>query len=123
MKNAYIFAVALESVYNDYLTALEHGADAASIAGQRDNIINLAVAAGYYYTDEIKQYLTAWNDHDVTRMLYAAQVDAHNQAVEYQTEYIESVTSWDALAENTEYFESLGRKFNLLDEFRENAII
>ena len=123
MKNAYIFAVALESVYNEYITALERGADAFSLAGQRDNIINLAVAAGFYYTDEIERYLTAWNDHGLTRMLYAAQIDAHNEAVYYQAEYIENVLSWDAIAENTEYFENLGRKFNLLDEYRENAII
>ena len=49
--------------------------------------------------------------------------EARQIAVEYQTKTSQIPMSYGDIAEYQQYFEKLGKKFNLLDEFRENGII
>lgn len=108
MKNAYNFAVALEALQ------LTHTAD--------EQIIDFAVAVGYYYTDEIENYLTNWNCHTLTRMLDKARDSVRDQAIAWQIEAGE-VTDIEYLTSMCEFFEYQGKRYNLTDEFRENGII
>lgn len=45
------------------------------------------------------------------------------QAVEFQFAVIEENIAWWDVADYIDYFEERGRRFGLLREFRENAII
>ena len=107
MKNAYIHAVALEAMNNDNCN------DAL--------LVQFAVAVGYYYTDDIERYLTAWNCHELVRTLDEARAEAQEEAIEWSYKMGEE-TDLEYINDMSQTFEDLGRKFNLLDEFRENAI-
>ena len=48
---------------------------------------------------------------------------ARQQAIEWQDWLSDHSASYDGLATASEYFQNLGRRFGLLGEFRENAII
>ena len=48
---------------------------------------------------------------------------ARAEAVNYQLLKANSVLTWGAIAEYEAYFIKLGKRYGLLKEFRENAII
>ena len=48
---------------------------------------------------------------------------ARNEAMDFQASFIDNCYSYGELAEYTEYFTKLGKRYGLLKEFRENAII
>ena len=48
--------------------------------------------------------------------------EAREQAIDWQIETSEQNLSYGELAEAGEYFEKLGRRYGLLQEFRENRI-
>ena len=48
--------------------------------------------------------------------------EAREQAIDWQDEASEQNLSYGELAEAGEYFEKLGRRYGLLQEFRENGI-
>ena len=48
--------------------------------------------------------------------------EAREQAIDWQIETSEQNLSYGELAEAQEHFEKLGRRYGLLQEFRENAI-
>lgn len=48
--------------------------------------------------------------------------EAREQAIDWQYETAEQNLSYGELAEAGEYFEKLGRRYGLLQEFRENGI-
>ncbi len=49
--------------------------------------------------------------------------DARQYAIDWQKKASEENYSWGELAEFTEIFTTLGRKFGLLKEFKENGIL
>ena len=49
--------------------------------------------------------------------------EARQQAIDWQREFSERSMSWGELLEETAYFEEMGNKFNLTEEFKENGII
>ena len=48
--------------------------------------------------------------------------EAREQAIDWQIETAEQNLSYGELAEAAEHFEKLGRRYGLLQEFRENGI-
>ena len=48
---------------------------------------------------------------------------ARAEAQEWQAQFFAVVTSWEDCAKASAHFERLGRRYGLLREFRENAII
>lgn len=48
---------------------------------------------------------------------------ARGEAIDFQNDFNELVLSWYDLASYQAYFETLGRRYGLLREFRENGII
>ena len=48
---------------------------------------------------------------------------ARQKAIEWQSTFEEHNYSWDELVEWNAYFEALGKRYGLTDEFRENGII
>jgi len=57
-------------------------------------------------------------------MTYAARKEAaREQAIDWQDWLSENNVSYEGLAIATNYFEKLGRRYGLIREFRENAII
>lgn len=48
---------------------------------------------------------------------------ARNEAIEWQLSFDEHNYSWGEIAYFSDYFEKLGKRYGLLKEFRENAII
>lgn len=55
---------------------------------------------------------------------YATRKEAaREEAIDWQDWLSENSVSYEGLAIATEYFEKLGRRYGLLREFRENAII
>ena len=53
------------------------------------------------------------------------QEKARNEAIEYQFRLFdeENPISWGEIAEWTEYFRKLGKRFGLMQEFAENLIV
>lgn len=49
--------------------------------------------------------------------------EARQEAIQWQYDFNNYNYSWGELAEFQTHFEELGRRFGLLREFRENAII
>lgn len=49
------------------------------------------------------------------------KADARARAIDWQNS--QEPQSWGEIAETCDYFERLGRRYGLLREFRENAII
>lgn len=49
--------------------------------------------------------------------------EAQNIAIEWQTWQSEQTLSYLELSQWQEYFETLGDKFELIEEFRENGVI
>ena len=47
---------------------------------------------------------------------------ARQEAIDWQYEAAEKSMSWAEVAEAGNYFENLGRRYGLLQEFRENGI-
>ena len=105
MMNAYILAVALEAMG-------EHC--------ESEQIVEFATSVGYYYTDRIERYLSDWNCHDIVRLLDNERERVREEAIDYQREW-DSLDMWQ-IQHMSNYFECAGKQFNLLDEFRENAI-
>ena len=48
---------------------------------------------------------------------------ARAQAIKWQTDFSDRSKSWAAIAAEQRHFEQLARRYGLLREFRENAII
>lgn len=48
---------------------------------------------------------------------------ARAQAIEWQLEFAEHCYSYSELAHYSDYFKQVGKRYGLLKEFRENAII
>jgi hypothetical protein len=48
---------------------------------------------------------------------------AREQAIEFQMTHWDHSYSWGELAELTNHFEKLGKRYGLLKEFKENGII
>ena len=48
---------------------------------------------------------------------------ARNKAIEWQHDFSNHAYTWGELAEFTDYFRKLGKRYGLLGEFRENGII
>lgn len=48
---------------------------------------------------------------------------ARNKAIDRQRDFENHSYSWGELAEWTGYFEKLGRRYGLTEEFKENGII
>lgn len=60
----------------------------------------------------------------IGRMTYQQRKEsARQEAIEWQRETSEFSLSYDELAAAQDHFQRLGRRFGLLREFRENAII
>lgn len=49
--------------------------------------------------------------------------EARAQAIEWQTDFNNHNYTWSELSYFCEYFEKLGERFELLEEFHENGII
>lgn len=49
--------------------------------------------------------------------------EAQNAAIEWQAWASTQALSWSELLEWQDYFEQIARKFDLIDEFKENGII
>ncbi len=49
--------------------------------------------------------------------------EARQVAVDYQNWASEEILSYSELSEYSGYFETLAKKFNLIEEFKENGII
>ena len=45
-----------------------------------------------------------------------------NEAIDWQNDFCNQTYSWGELAEWGNYFENLGKRYGLLEEFRENGI-
>lgn len=59
----------------------------------------------------------------MAKMTYQQKKEqAREQAIDWQDETAEQNLSYGELAEAGEYFEKLGRRYGLLQEFRENGI-
>lgn len=59
----------------------------------------------------------------MAKMTYQQKKEqAREQAIDWQYETAEQNLSYGELAEAGEYFEKLGRRYGLLQEFRENGI-
>lgn len=57
-------------------------------------------------------------------MSYAERKEkARNEAIEWQNDFANHNYYWSELAEFSAHFETLGRRYGLLREFRENGII
>lgn len=56
-------------------------------------------------------------------LLVETQEQARDLAIEWQNWFGERSMSWGEVAEWSSAFETLGEKFDLTDEFRENGII
>lgn len=57
-------------------------------------------------------------------MSYAEKKEhARNKAIEWQSDFCNHNYSWGELAWFSDYFTKLGKKYGLIKEFRENAII
>ena len=52
-----------------------------------------------------------------------AKENARQKAMDWQTEYYNNNYSYGELAEFTEYFTKLAKRYGLTEEFRENGII
>lgn len=64
------------------------------------------------------------NESRKNRKSYAdLKETARQQAIEWQDWLSDHSASYGGLAIASEYFENLGRRFGLIQEFRENAII
>ena len=64
------------------------------------------------------------NENTKNRKRYAELKEAaRQQAIEWQDWLSDHSVSCGGLAIASEYFESLGRRYGLIQEFRENAII
>ena len=50
------------------------------------------------------------------------KIEAREQAIDWQIETSEQNLSYGELADAQEYFEKQGRRYGLLQEFRENGI-
>lgn len=50
------------------------------------------------------------------------QAEVRDEAIEWQSDFANHNYSWGELAYWSDYFETLGRRYGLLKEFRENAI-
>lgn len=48
---------------------------------------------------------------------------ARAQAIKWQADFSDRSISWEAIAAEQRHFEQLARRYGLLREFRENAII
>lgn len=48
---------------------------------------------------------------------------ARQKAIEWQADFCNHAYSWAELADWADYFERLGRRYGLLEEFRENGIL
>lgn len=60
----------------------------------------------------------------MAKRTYSQQKEAaREEAIDWQNWLSENSVSYEGLAIATEYFEKLGRRYGLLREFRENAII
>ena len=53
------------------------------------------------------------------------QIKARDEAIEYQHSLFdeENSLSWSEINERTEYFRKLGKRFGLMQEFKENMVI
>ncbi len=51
------------------------------------------------------------------------KAEARSMAIEWQMEFAEKQTSYAELYESAIFFEKIGRRYGLLREFRENAVI
>jgi hypothetical protein len=49
--------------------------------------------------------------------------EARNLAITYQSKISNEIISWGEVANYSHYFETLGKKFKLTEEFKENGII
>jgi hypothetical protein len=57
-------------------------------------------------------------------MSYAEKKEhARNKAIEWQSDFCNHNYSWGELAWFSDYFTKLGKRYGLIKEFRENAII
>ena len=106
MKNAFYHAQAMEAIEQI------HGLEQAYYYG---------IANGYYYADNIRNYLVSWNCLELVRYMDIKQGEAQDEAVRFSYEMSE-ITDFMELQERYHYFEELGKIYNLLDEFRENYI-
>lgn len=60
----------------------------------------------------------------MAKMTYQQKKAAvREEAIDWQEWLSENSVSYEGLAIATDYFETLGRRYGLLQEFRENAII
>ena len=50
------------------------------------------------------------------------QAEVRDEAIAWQNDFANHNYSWDELAYWSDHFETLGRRYGLLKEFRENAI-
>ena len=58
------------------------------------------------------------NRNDYNRL----KEEARQEAIEWQLTFVDNPMSWDELAEAGERFYTLGKRYGLLKEFRENGI-
>ena len=58
-----------------------------------------------------------------TNVYQIRKAAARDEAIDFQNDFNELVLSWYDLASYQAYFETLGRRYGLLREFRENGII
>ena len=53
---------------------------------------------------------------------YEKKAEIRQQAIEWQLDFSNHNYSWGELAEWSNYFYTMGKRYGLLTEFRENAI-
>lgn len=58
-----------------------------------------------------------------TNKYQAGKERAREEAINWQLSFGEHTYTWSDLAETSEHFERLGKRYGLIREFRENAII
>lgn len=76
------------------------------------------------YDDEFGKYWFNVIMGEYEKLKYRARkLQARQEAIDYQSEAGERCLSYSELAERTNYFERLGKRYGLLKEFRENGII